>query len=252
MKARGFLVASALAAGCQYDWTPPPADATKVDAGGSSDAASAADASSSFTCAGALLCDRFDTGPIGATWANTFVATGGDVHVEAFAGALSLPNVLFASRPAQTAPPSTAYVTSVLTTKLTRAKIAFAVHPDQLDATAHVCVAGITFGDGTADEKNVRVLVGQAGALVQEKAPTLRALPLTTAPAVGAWSRMSLAVEASGHIVVTLDGATVLDAAADPSWAASTSTRVFVGVNFVEAPSKAVELRFDDVRVDGS
>ena len=239
----------ALVAACRYDWPEAASTAPLVDAGHDT----GRDASlAPFDCVGALACDTFDDGPLTAHWSDSYLSPGGELRIETSSNAPSPPSVLLASRPASSAPPATAYVTKVATQSLRRASVTFKLRPEVLDGARRACVAGIVFGDGGPNEHLVRLLVGDGRAAVQEKAPALQVYDLSRAPALGAWSTMSLSVEVGGRIVVHLDNDTVLDVTVDPSWAVSDSTRVFVGINFVESPANALSFHFDDVRFDGS
>ncbi|MEO6575894.1 MAG: hypothetical protein ABIP89_18725 [Polyangiaceae bacterium] len=249
------LLAAALGAGCTYDWAVTHDGGITGDA--SADAATeagpTADGATSFSCDGAFLCDDFDGPPLGQTWQDIFLAAGGSVRIEAFASAASAPSVLFASRPAQTVAPATAYVSSKqFTQNITRGTLLFSVWPEQLDAQSATCIAGIIFTDGVGNEHLVRLLVSDGKASVQEKTPTLTSYPLSSGIPLHAWSRVSLAIQAGGNIVVRVNEVTTLDVLADPSWAASSSTRVFVGINFEDTPIGATAVRFDNVRYDGS
>ncbi len=236
---------TSLVSACRYDWPEATTSGPSSDGGH--------DASSRFDCTGALACDTFDDGPsLSAHWQDRFVAPGGELRIESSVSAPTSPSVLFALRPATTSPPGTAYVTTVATRSLRRASLTFKIRPEVVEAAKRACVAGIVFGDGGPDEHIARVMLGDGRAGLQVRGSVLQTYELTAAPPRGAWSTMTLSVEVAGRILVRLDDATVLDVPVDSSWASSSATRVFVGINFLETPTGGMSFHFDDVRLDGS
>lgn len=251
--------ASSMVVACHYDWPLPSAGGGDAQATADAQANGEAGVDGGDACAGSLFCDTFDDqvgNPFARAWPDVFISNGSDVHVEAFAGAHSAPNVLISTRaPADMS--THAYASHVVATPtpLARASISLWLRPEQLDPNgARACVAGVVFGDATSAEHVTRVLIGANGATLQDKpqATAGRAFALTTVPATGAWSHVTISAEVNGRIRVLVGDQVAADEAADPTMQASTATRFFVGVNFVEVPSGTFQFRYDDVRGDGS
>ncbi len=252
------LFALFLAGGCIHDWSldladgSAPADASVVDV--RVDASPSASDAGAFTCEGALLCDPFEGAPLAAVWDGVLSSPGGSARVEAAPGAPSPPNVLLAERAATKDSPSTAYVTKVLGGSLTRARMELDIAPQLLDPESSTTVAGIIFEDERATEHKIRLALRDGEALLQELGATgvLASHALPRPLATGAWAHVAFGVEVGGRITVAVDGATVVDVATNPTWRASTRTRLIAGINFVATPHVAIRVQIDNVRVDGS
>ena len=247
----------AASAACKYDWPLPVADAGAPAADAMADSpadAPTVDGDTRFSCTGATFCDAFDDGPLTPHWDDIFTGTapGGTVRAEAVTSTTSPPNALLALRTAEAVTSSAAYITKVIDVPFTHATLSFKVRPEIFDPTnAKACVAGIVFNDN-ADAHFVRILAGNGKASLQEKAGPINAYPLVSAPPLKTWSTMTLSIDVPGDIVVRMDGVVMLQRAADPSWTKSTSTRIVLGINFVDTAGSGFAFHFDDVRFDGS
>jgi len=234
--------------GCHYDW-PLEGDASTQGGGGASGS----------TCEGIFFCHDFDDGSIDPPWDRSYIDDGASVLLEPIADAApaTAPYALSTSteatseyayiarnfRTSGTLPPT-------LTTPISRGTLSFAVRADQLDPAAPACLAGIVFDDDGDNRHSVRLLFGSTAAKLEEVIDgTSTNLPLASGLELGKWSVVTLAVEVGGRIVVEIDGEKVLDAAAAPTWQASDSIRIVLGINFVEGTAVgSSSFFFDDAR----
>jgi hypothetical protein len=234
---RVVVLCAALAAlACSYDWDFP-------DAG-------------PFTCDGGLFCDTFEEPSLGL-WDDTKISSGGTLTIEPLQGAPTPTRALLASHAPVSGPPSTAYAEKTVG-KLTSATLSFAIHPDAFDDAGDVCVAGIIFveagSDGGTTDHLARLRVGKTASNLEEEAMPNTIVPhkfAQTTP-VGTWTNVRLSVTLGGNVTVEYNGQVVQQIATNAAWVAGT-TRVFVGINFLETPTtSAVSLHIDDVRLDGT
>jgi len=233
---RAIVLFAALGA-CSYDWSFP-------------------DGGTSFTCDGGLFCDTFEETSLGL-WDDTKISPGGTLAIDPVQSAPTPTRALLASHAPAASPPSGAYAEKTVK-KLTSATLAFAIRPDAFDGTSDVCVAGIIFveagADGGTTDHLARLRVGKTGSTLEEEPMpgNITQHPFSQAPAVGAWTNVKLSVTLGGSITVEYDGAVVQQIAMSAGWVAGT-TRVFVGINFLNTPTtNPVSLHIDDVRLDGT
>ncbi len=236
---RRALCVFVLSIGCSYDWSLP-----NVDAG--SDA-------SAFSCAGALFCDTFDETSLIPKWDDTHVSSGGTLRIDNLQDAPTPLGALFAQHLAQDVEPTAAYPEKTFG-KLSTATLTFSIRPETQDATSLACVGGVIFTDSGGTDHIARVLVGATAARIEQGSSpaTFKPTPMSATVTTGVWSTIEIAVAIGGNVTVKINGAIVGTTPTDASWA-SVSSRVFVGINFTEAPlGSTVGVHIDDVRVDGT
>ena len=105
------------------------------------------------------------------------------------------------------------------------------------------------FEEGKGNERLARILASENVTALQTKAPQISATPISPPLQINQWSEISITVALGGRVSVRINGSSVAAEVVDPTWPASTATRIFVGINFVETPSGEVRVHSDDVRL---
>jgi hypothetical protein len=204
-------------------------------------------------CVG-IFCESFDDAQFRQRVQLQHSSDQGILELRSASAAPSPPSVLLAGWPKTASGPASSYVTKVLATEpLARASVSASIRVPVHDAEAQVAILGMSFSDGTQDERTVRILFGPKAASVQEKtADRVLQSHAFAPPDLGRFQRLELAVDTAGKVTLHVGDQTVVDDAIDASWKPTRTTRIVAGINFTETPTDPVEVEVDDLRFDGS